>query len=79
MATKRSQYHKYLVTIQKRYHHMYWHFGIGDKVRWRAINKAKDYEISYNWRKWDEQHPELSLANAIQKLRSKPKGGNNGN
>lgn len=79
MATKRSQSHQYLVTVQKRYHHMHWHFGIGDKARWRAINRAKDYEISYNWQKWDEQHPELSLANAIQKLRAKPKGGNDGN
>ena len=54
---------------------MGWHFGIGDKARWRAINKAKDYEIRYNWKKWDEQHPDLVLSNAIQKL----KGGNNGN
>lgn len=53
---------------------MYWHFGIGDKARWRAINRAKDYEISYNWRKWDEQHPELDLAKAIQKRMVKANG-----
>ena len=74
MATRRSQFHQYLVTIQKRYHHMYWHFGIDDKARWRAINKVKDYEIRYNWRKWDEQHPELDLAKAIQKRMVKANG-----
>lgn len=53
---------------------MGWHFGIGDKARWRAINRAKDYEISYNWLKWDEQHPDLALSNAIQKLRGEDNG-----
>ena len=75
MATKRSQNHKYLVTVKKRYHHMGWHFGIGDKARGRAIIKAKDYEIRYNWKKWDKQHPDLVLANVLQKIGD----GSNGN